>query len=95
MSSILRVVASAVLCLHGLVHLLGTAVYFRLAEVPEFPYKTTLLGGRWDLGAAGIRVFGLLWAGTAIGFGIAAVAVCGTGQPGREFWLPSRSFPWR
>jgi hypothetical protein len=75
MSSILRVVASAVLCLHGLVHLLGTAVYFRLAEVPEFPYKTSLLGGRWDLGAAGIRVFGLLWAGTAIGFGIAAVAV--------------------
>lgn len=75
MSNVLRLVAAAGIALHGLVHLLGTAVYLRLAEVPEFPYKTTLLGGRWDLGDAGIRVFGLLWAGAAIGFGIAAVAL--------------------
>lgn len=75
MSHFLRLAAAAVLLLHGLVHLLGTAVYLRLAEVPEFPYKTTLLGGYWDVGGGGIRVFGLFWAVAAVGFGIAAVAV--------------------
>lgn len=75
MSNVLRLAAAAGIFLHGLVHLLGTAVYLRLTEVPEFPYKTTLFGGRWDLGSAGIGVFGLLWAGAAFGFGIAAVAI--------------------
>lgn len=70
----LNLVAAAVLFLHGLVHLLGTAVYLRLAEIPEFPYKTTLLGGFWDLGPMGIRVFGILWAGAAIAFWVGALA---------------------
>lgn len=74
MSNVLRLVAAAGIFLHGIVHLLGTAVYLRLAEVPEFPYKTTLLGGQWDLGGAGTRVFGLLWAGAALGFVVAAMA---------------------
>ena len=74
MSSTLHVAAAAGLLLHGLLHLLGTAVYLRLAEIAEFPYKTTVLGGAWDLGAVGIGIFGVLWAAAALGFGIAAVA---------------------
>lgn len=57
----LNLAAAAVLFLHRLVHLLGTTVYLRLADLAEFPYKTTLLGGRWDLGPAGIGMFGVLW----------------------------------
>lgn len=56
------------LAAHGLVHLLGTAVYLELADVAEFGYKTTLLGGAVDVGELGIRVFGLLWAVAALGF---------------------------
>lgn len=74
MSRFLRIAVATALLLHGLVHLLGTAVYFQLTEIPEFPYKTTLLGGHWDLGPTGIRTFGVLWALAAAGFGIAALA---------------------
>lgn len=74
MLGFLNLAATAVLFLHGLVHLLGTAVYLRFAEIPEFPYKTTLLGGTWDLGPTGIGVFGALWAGAAVGFWLGALA---------------------
>lgn len=75
------------LVLHGTVHVLGTAVYLQLAEIPEFPYKTTLLGGRWDLGPGGIRVFGLLWAGAAVGFLIAAAALALDRSPWRTILI--------
>jgi hypothetical protein len=64
-----------VLILHGLVHFIGTAVYLRLADIPGFAYKTTLLGGRVDLGNGGIRAFGMLWLLPAIGFALAALAL--------------------
>jgi hypothetical protein len=75
MSSLLRLLIAGVLFLHGIVHLLGTAVYLKLTAIPEFPYKTTLLGGLWDLGPGGIRLFGLLWAVAAAGFLGAALAL--------------------
>lgn len=75
MSPLLRIAAPVILILHGLIHLLGTAVYLKLAEVAEFPYKTTLLGGRWDLGPTGIQVFGVLWTVAAIGFLLSAAVV--------------------
>lgn len=68
-------VAALVLVGHGLVHLLGPVAYFELAEISELPYKTTLLGGAVDVGDAGIRVFGLLWAVAAVGFVVSAAAM--------------------
>ena len=47
--------------------------YLRLAEVPELPYKTTLLHGRWVLDDTGMRVFGALWLVPAVGFVMAAI----------------------
>jgi hypothetical protein len=70
----LTIVAAVVLVLHGLIHLLGTAVYLRLAEISEMPYKTVLVGGAWDVGDGGMRVFGALWALAALGFLVAAAA---------------------
>jgi hypothetical protein len=67
----LKAIAAVVLALHGLVHLLGTTVYLRLAEIEGLPYKTTVLGGRWDLGEGGIAIFGLLWAAATLGFVVA------------------------
>lgn len=64
-----------ILVLHGLIHLMGTTVYMKLGSVQGLSYKTTLLGGRWDLREDGIRVFGALWVLPAAGFVLAAIAL--------------------
>ena len=84
MLKIIQIVAAIVLVLHGLIHLMGTAVYMKLAELEGFSYKTTLLGGRLDLGEGGIRVFGALWVVPAIGFVAVGVALLA----GWEWWPP-------
>ena len=68
MSKWMLYLAGFILIAHGLIHLMGTTVYMRLGDVQGFAYKTTLLGGRWDVGAAGISLFGALWAVAAVGF---------------------------
>lgn len=84
MPKIVIILAVVVLVVHGLIHLMGTAVYMKLAEVKGLSYKTTLLSGRWDLGAGGIRVFGALWVLPAIGFVVAALALLA----GWDWWQP-------
>ncbi len=74
MLKIMIIIAAIVLVLHGLIHLMGTAAYMKLAVIQQLPYKTTVLGGRWDLGTSGIAVYGVLWAVAAIGFVVAALA---------------------
>ena len=79
MSRLALLAATAVLIIHGLIHLMGFVAYWPLAELAELPYKTTLLGGRWVVGAAGMRVYGVVWLLTAVGFVAAAVGLL-TGQ---------------
>ena len=71
-----------VLVLHGLIHLIGTAVYLRLADIQGFAYKTSVLGGRLDLGDSGVRAYGMLWLLAAIGFVLAALAL----MQGWDWW---------
>ena len=87
MPGVLRIVFAAILAVHGLVHLIGTAVYFQFTEMAEFPYKTTVLGGYWNLGTTGIQVFGLLWAAAAIGFWVAAGALLRASGAGHSILL--------
>ncbi len=70
----IRYVLSLVLLGHGGAHLVGFVVPWRLATLKEMAYKTTILGGRVDLGAAGIRVVGVLWLLAAAAFLAAAGA---------------------
>ena len=63
------------LVVHGLIHLMGTTIYAKLGQIQGLPYKTTLLGGRWDLGERGIGVFGALWVLPAVGFLLAGAAL--------------------
>jgi hypothetical protein len=65
---IAAIIAAIVLTVHGLVHLIGTAFYVYQIHMKGFTDNTKLLGGRWDVGDAGIRVFGWLWALPAVGF---------------------------
>lgn len=69
------VIVAIALIVHGLIHLMGFAVYVRHAQIEGLTYKTTLLSGRLDLGKGGIRVFGAFWVLPAIGFVTAAFAV--------------------
>lgn len=75
MSKTLIIIAAIVLVLHGLIHLMGTAVYLKWAHIEGLHDKTTLLGGRWDVGEGGLKVFGALKAVAAVGFVVAAVAL--------------------
>ncbi len=61
--------------LHGLIHLMGLVAYWPLGTVAELPYKTTVLGGQWDLGRTGMRLFGVLWLIAAVGFLLAAAGL--------------------
>jgi len=70
----IRIFVAILLIVHGLVHLLGFVVPWRLATVESLAYKTTLLSGNLDVGEAGIRVIGLLWLLAAIGFVVAGIA---------------------
>ncbi len=72
---VLTVIIALALTLHGLIHLMGTVTYMKLGAVQGLTYKTTLLGGRWNLGESGIAVYGALWALAAIGFVAAAIAL--------------------
>ena len=67
----MRIALAILMGFHGLAHLAGFAGAWQIA--PEgFPYKTTILDGRVDLGNAGIRVIGTLWLIAGGAFAIAA-----------------------
>jgi hypothetical protein len=57
----MRYVLAVLLLIHGFAHMVGFVVPWRLVKLEEMPYKTTLLGGRWDVGQGGIRLVGVLW----------------------------------
>ncbi|MCP4167002.1 MAG: ABC transporter permease [Chloroflexi bacterium] len=67
----LHILVGVFFILHGLIHLIGFVVNWQIITTDEFPYATTLLAGRIDVGDGGIRVVGLLWLLAAVGFVIA------------------------
>ena len=56
MLRILTIILSLFVAVHGLIHLLGFVAYWPLREVSELPYKTSLLSGKLEAGAAGMRL---------------------------------------
>ena len=80
----MRIAIAVLMALHGIGHLPGFVVPWRLAEVEAMPYGTTLLGGHVDAGAAGVRAVGVFWLLAALAFWTAAAgAASGTG-----WWVP-------
>jgi hypothetical protein len=69
------VIAALILVLHGVIHLMGTVAYLRLGTIDGLPYKTTVLGGRIDVGERGTWVLGVLWSVPALAFIVAALAL--------------------
>lgn len=85
MARTLIVVAAVVIAAHGLIHLMGTIVYTRFGHIEGLSYKTTLFAERWDVGHAGISLFGFLWVLPSIGFVAAAIALL----TGWTWWAPA------
>ena len=77
-------VATGIVIIHGLIHLLGFVAYWPLAEMAELPYKTTLLGERLKVGETGMRLFSVLWLVAAIGLVSATIGAV----TGKSWWLP-------
>ena len=79
----MRIALAVLMTLHGIAHLVGFAGAWQLSAAANVPYRTTVLGGHVDLGAAGIRAIGLLWVMAALAFvTVSAGAVLHT-----EWWL--------
>jgi hypothetical protein len=71
----MRIVAALVLLVHGVANLVGFVVPWRLATLPEVPYRSTILGGRLEVGDTGVRALGVLWLVAALAFAAAAAGV--------------------
>ena len=71
----MRVVLAALLVAHGVAHLVGFVVPWKLLSTVEVPYRTTILGGVTDVGDSGARAIGVVWLVAAVAFGLLAAAV--------------------
>ena len=79
----MRFSLAILMTLHAIAHLVSVVEAWRL--IPDgFPYKTTVLAGRVDLGDVGIRAVGLIWLFVAIGFLLAAIGAV----TGSTWWVP-------
>ena len=57
----MRIVLFVLILLHGIAHLVGFMVPWKMASPEGMTYKTTLLGGKVDVGNTGIRIVGVIW----------------------------------
>jgi hypothetical protein len=63
------------LAVHGLAHLAGFVVPWKLMAIADLPYRTTVFGGSVNIGAIGVRIMGVLWLFTGATFVLLAMAV--------------------
>lgn len=69
----MKILFAVVIIIHAVAHLVGFVVPWKIAKLEEMPYKTTVLGGKYNVGDKWIRVIGLFWLTASILF-FAAVA---------------------
>ena len=55
----MRLFFAVFLLMHGIAHLVGFVVPWKLAEMEDAPYKTTIFLDKIDLGDTGIRINGV------------------------------------
>jgi len=71
----MRFALAALFIAHGVAHLVGFVVPWKLVSTAEVPYRTTILGGMTDVGDAGARTLGVVWLLAAFAFVMLAGAV--------------------
>jgi hypothetical protein len=88
----MRFIVGLVFIVHGFAHTVGFVVPWKIASLDEAPYKTTVLGGRLDLGHGGIRFVGILWLLAALAFFGAGALVIGRFEVWQPFTLSTTVF---
>jgi hypothetical protein len=81
----MRIALAVLMLLHGIAHLPGFMASWRLAELKEMPYHTTVLAGRVEVGDTGIRFIGVLWLAAALAF----VLIATSALMQRTGWAPA------
>ncbi len=64
----MRIILSIFLFLHGMAHLVGFLVPWRIVKTDDMPYKTTLFLDKINIGDIGTRIMGIIWLLIAIAF---------------------------
>jgi hypothetical protein len=70
----MRIVLALLMAAHGLAHLPGFLVSWRLQTLAELPYRTTIVGTSLDVGEAGIKAVGVVWLAVGVAFVVLAGA---------------------
>lgn len=71
----IRAFVAVVLAAHGLIHLIGFVVPWRIATLDGFAFRTTAFGGQLSLGETGAQLLGLAWLIVSVGFRVAAAGI--------------------
>ena len=71
----MRFALAALLIAHGVAHLVGFLVPWKLLSTAEVPYRTTILGGLIEVGDAGASALGVVWLMAALAFVVLAAAI--------------------
>ncbi len=74
-TDLVRAIAVIVIAGHGLIHLIGFVVPWRIAVVEGFTYRTAALNETISLGETGAQVVGIAWLVITAGFLVAAVGL--------------------
>jgi hypothetical protein len=80
----MRIALAFLMTLHGMAHLVSFVEAWRLMPQGGFPYKTTILAGRVDLGDSGTRAVGVIWLLVAVAFMLAAAGAV----VDAAWWMP-------
>lgn len=71
----MRLLLGLLLIVHGIAHLVGFVVPWRLVTAPDVPYRTTILGGWVDVGEIGVRSVGVVWLLLALALVVVGIAL--------------------
>jgi len=71
----LRTLMALGLAVHGLIHLIGFVVPFRIAQLQGYAYTTSAAWGHLELGEGGAHVAGVLWLLATVAFLVAAYGI--------------------
>jgi hypothetical protein len=77
----MRIILALLFVAHGIAHLPGFLVPWKIGHSADVPYSPTVLNGAVDLGPVAMRALSTLWVIAALGFVVAGIATV-RGDPG-------------
>ncbi len=71
----LNYILAALLFIHGVAHLVGFVVSWKLADLKEMPFSTKIFSKKIELGETGIKIYGLIWLLLAVFYIICVILI--------------------